>query len=106
MGLKTKTIAIVISTMMISNAVSLQANTTAASIQQPSTICSSGFAGCVLPAKTKPAPVKTVAPAPVVEEVKKGGFPIVTTLVALGAVVGAIIIASGGDDEDDLPASP
>lgn len=76
--------------------------------------CTSGSQGCVLPLKAAPAPVAEPTPPPPVQEAaapaievaeESGGFSFLPLLLGLGALVGGILIISGGDD-DDTPASP
>lgn len=106
MGFKSKTMAIATSLIIISSSVTVQANTLVA-LQQGASLCAGGFAGCVLPAKTAPAPVAapTAPAAPAAAEVvDEKGFPILVPLLAAGAVIAAILIASEGDE--DAPTSP
>ena len=106
MGLKTKATAALASMLIVSGAVSVQANT-AVSVQQASTICAGGFAGCVLPGQTKPAPVAPPVQAPAaapVEEAKGGGIGFLVPVLAAAAIIGGIVVAAGNDDE--VPTSP
>lgn len=101
MGLKSKTTAAVASLFIISSTVSAQANSSAIS-----NVCAGGFAGCVLPGKTAPAPATSVPAAAetIVEEAEKGGFSILAPLLGAAAVIAGILIISGDDDE--APVSP
>lgn len=103
MGFKSKTMAIATSLIIISSSVTVQANTLVA-LQQGASLCAGGFAGCVLPAKTAPAPVAAPAAPAAAEVVDEKGFPILVPLLAAGAVIAAILIASEGDE--DAPTSP
>ncbi len=104
MGIKIKATAAITSMLIVANTVGVQANTSITS--QASTICASGFGGCVLPGKTAPAKTEAPAPkaAPVAEE-KGGTGGLLIGALAAAAVVAGILIASG-DDDDDTPASP
>jgi len=58
--------------------------------------------GCVLPV-SKPAPPPAPSAAPVVEEAKEGGFPILGALLGAAAIAGGIILLTDGDDEPNSP---